>query len=55
LWALGQASLDLLDRARHDAFEVVAADARLRNPEHAGLRAAVLERYGQTLELAEVG
>jgi ATP-dependent DNA helicase RecG len=55
LWALAQASLDLLERARRDAFELVAGDARLARPEHAGLRAAVLARYGRTLELAEVG
>jgi ATP-dependent DNA helicase RecG len=45
----------LLQEARKDAFAVVAADAGLRQPEHAFLRAAVLERYGRTLELAEVG
>ena len=53
--ALAQGGMDLLDRARRDAFAIVAADAGLRQPEHAGLRAAVLRRYGQTLELAEVG
>ena len=41
--------------ARQDAFALVAADAGLRQPEHALLRQAVLEKYGQTLELAEVG
>jgi ATP-dependent DNA helicase RecG len=55
LWALAQGGMDLLDRARRDAFALVAADAGLRQPEHAGLRRAVLERYGQTLELSEVG
>jgi ATP-dependent DNA helicase RecG len=55
LWALAQAGVDMLDRARRDAFALVAADAGLRKPEHAGLRQAVLRRYGQTLELAEVG
>jgi hypothetical protein len=30
-------------------------DPGLRKPEHATLRRAVLERYGQTLELAEIG
>jgi hypothetical protein len=47
--------MELLDRARRDAFAIVAADAGLRQPENAELRAAVLARYGQTLELAEVG
>jgi ATP-dependent DNA helicase RecG len=55
LWALAQGGMDLLDRARRDAFAIVAADAGLHRPEHAGLREAVLRRYGQTLELAEVG
>lgn len=55
LWALGQASLSLLDHSRRDAFALVAADAGLRLPEHALLRQAILERYGETLELAEVG
>jgi ATP-dependent DNA helicase RecG len=55
LWALGQASAELLDRARRDAFGIVAADASLARPEHALLRAEVLRRYGATLELSEVG
>jgi ATP-dependent DNA helicase RecG len=45
----------LLQVARKDAFALVAADAGLRQPEHAGLRRTVLERYGRTLDLAEVG
>jgi ATP-dependent DNA helicase RecG len=45
----------LLRDARRDAFALVAADAGLRRPEHAALRQAVLARYGQTLDLAEVG
>jgi len=46
---------DILKLARQDAFALVAADAGLRRVEHALLRRAVLEKYGQTLELAEVG
>lgn len=46
---------DLLQLARHDAIAIVGADAGLGRPEHALLRGKVLERYGQTLELAEVG
>jgi ATP-dependent DNA helicase RecG len=46
---------DLLGMARKDAFALVAADPGLRRPEHALLRAAVLERYGKTLDLAEIG
>jgi ATP-dependent DNA helicase RecG len=49
------ADAELLEKARKDAFGLVAADAGLRQPEHALLRKAVLERYGKTLELAEVG
>src|SRR5262249_38818420 len=55
LWSLAQANADLLDRARRDAFGIVAADADPSRPEHRALREAVLARYGQTLELAEVG
>ncbi len=46
---------DLLTQARQDAFALVADDARLRRPEHSLLRAAVLGRYGKTLDLAEIG
>ena len=55
LWSLGKGGMELLDRARRDAFTIVAADVGLRQAEHAALRAAVLAKYGQTLELAEVG
>ncbi len=46
---------DLLTLARKDAFALVTDDPRLQRPEHALLRAAVLERYGKTLDLAEIG
>jgi ATP-dependent DNA helicase RecG len=49
------ADRDVLQEARRDAFGIVADDAGLRKPEHALLRQAVLERYGKTLDLAEVG
>jgi ATP-dependent DNA helicase RecG len=49
------ADADLLTQARKDAFALVLGDAGLRKPEHAWLRAAVLQRYGATLDLAEVG
>jgi ATP-dependent DNA helicase RecG len=45
----------VLEQARRDAFALVAADAGLRRPEHALLRKAVLDRYGSTLDLAEIG
>src|SRR5262249_43584975 len=49
------ADVDLLRLARKDAIELVAADAGLRLPEHTTLRHAVLQRYGATLDLAEIG
>jgi ATP-dependent DNA helicase RecG len=49
------ADRDILQEARKDAIAAVAADAGLRRPEHALLREAVLQRYGKTLDLAEVG
>jgi ATP-dependent DNA helicase RecG len=49
------ADAELLGKARKDAFALVAEDSGLKNPEHAGLRAAVERRYGATLELAEIG
>jgi ATP-dependent DNA helicase RecG len=49
------ADRDILKLARQDAFALVGADPGLRQPERAGLRAAVLERYGRTMDLAEIG
>jgi ATP-dependent DNA helicase RecG len=49
------ADADLLQLARKDAMTLVKDDAGLRRPEHAALRRAVLERYGTTLDLAEIG
>jgi ATP-dependent DNA helicase RecG len=49
------ADADLLQRARRDAFDLVAADPELARQEHAALRGAVWQRYGATLELAAVG
>jgi ATP-dependent DNA helicase RecG len=56
LW-LGDLQNDhaLLQLARRDAFELVAADARLRKEEHTLLRGAVLDKYGRTLDLAGIG
>jgi ATP-dependent DNA helicase RecG len=45
----------VLEAARDDAISLVSGDAGLRQPEHAGLRRTVLERYGKTLDLAEIG
>ncbi len=49
------ADADLLQLARQDAFDLIAADPGLARPEHQALRRTVLERYGRTLELAEIG
>ncbi len=46
---------DLLTLAREDALALVTTDPGLRRAEHAPLRRRVLERYGRTLELAEIG
>jgi ATP-dependent DNA helicase RecG len=46
---------EVLSQARQDAFAVVANDLGLRLPDHAPLRAAVIARYGRTLDLAEIG
>jgi ATP-dependent DNA helicase RecG len=49
------ADAGLLRLARQDAIALVAADAGLRQPEHAPLRRTVLDRYGQVLDLAAIG
>jgi RecG-like helicase len=49
---------ELFGTKQHGAGELWAlaqANADLSRPEHRALREAVLARYGQTLELAEVG
>ncbi len=45
----------LLEMAREDAVALVSEDGGLAKPEHSLLRKQVLERYGDTLELAEIG
>jgi ATP-dependent DNA helicase RecG len=44
-----------LEEARTDARALVASDANLTAPEHARLHRMVWTRYGQVLELADVG
>jgi ATP-dependent DNA helicase RecG len=46
---------ELLDMARHDALELIQRDPGLQAPEHAGIRATVLARYGKVLGLAGIG
>jgi ATP-dependent DNA helicase RecG len=45
----------VLDEARRAATETVAADPGLAQPQHARLRRMMLVRYGQSLELGDVG
>ncbi len=54
---VGDLSADaaILREARKDAFAIVTADAGLRWPEHELLRKVVLDRYGRTLDLAQIG
>ncbi len=47
--------VELLSHARQDALELIQQDPGLQLPEHAGLRAAVLARYGKALSLAGIG
>jgi ATP-dependent DNA helicase RecG len=49
------ADFELLRMAREDAIRLVTLDAGLKQPEHALLRRAVVDRYGKTLDLAIVG
>jgi ATP-dependent DNA helicase RecG len=46
---------EVVGEARRDAQAMVAADPGLALPEHARLRRMMLVRYGQALELADVG
>ena len=47
--------MELLRQAKEDALSLLAEDGRLRNPEHAQLRRALIEMFGDTLPLAQVG
>ena len=46
---------DVVDEARRDAQALVAADPELADPLRARLRRLMLARYGQVLELGDVG
>ncbi len=46
---------EVLAETRRDAEALVAADAGLSRPEHARLRQLVLTRYGESLDLGDVG
>lgn len=45
----------LLSLARRDAFALIAADPRLLDPTHAPLRRELLDTFGNTISLADVG
>jgi ATP-dependent DNA helicase RecG len=47
--------VDLLEQARQDALQLARSDPGLRHPQHQLLRQAVLERYGNRLDLADIG
>jgi len=47
--------LELLKVAKDDATELLAADPDLRKPVHKHLRAALIERFGDSIPLAQVG
>jgi ATP-dependent DNA helicase RecG len=47
--------LQLLQQAKEDALSLLEVDARLRRPEHARLRAALVAMFGDSLPLAQVG
>ena len=47
--------LDLLQEAREDALALLAEDPRLRAPQHAALRSALIAELGETLALAQIG
>ena len=43
----------LLEQARHDAFEIVAADPELARPEHAALLPGLKRMFGEKLALID--
>ena len=47
--------MQLLQQAKEDALTLLADDPRLRKPEHAKLRAALIGMFGDSLPLAQVG
>src|SRR5213076_265579 len=45
----------ILEEARREAQQLFAADPGLKHPDHARLRRQMLTRYGNALELSDVG
>jgi ATP-dependent DNA helicase RecG len=50
-----QRDRELLEEARRDARQLIETDPGLSQPDHARLRRMVLARYGQVLDLGDVG
>ncbi len=46
---------EILEEARRKAQQLFAADPGLKQPEHARLRRQMLIRYGNALDLSDVG
>jgi ATP-dependent DNA helicase RecG len=49
------ADTDLLRLAQHDAFALARQDPQLKQPTHATLRKMLLKRFGEVIELADLG
>jgi ATP-dependent DNA helicase RecG len=47
--------IELLKLAKEDALDLLAKDPNLRSPHHRHLRSALLEQFGATLALAQIG
>jgi ATP-dependent DNA helicase RecG len=47
--------MDLLRMARRDAFALAKIDPDLHQPEHAVLRRALIEQFGDDIKLVDVG
>ena len=45
----------LLEEARHEAQKLLTTDPGLKNPDHARLCRMAMTRYGQALDLGDVG
>lgn len=50
-----QRDRDLLEEARREAQLLIAEDPELKHPKHARLRRQMLTRYGEALEISDVG
>jgi ATP-dependent DNA helicase RecG len=47
--------LEMLQITREDSLALLDADPQLRDPAHAALRERIVEQFGNTLELVQVG